>query len=41
VAGEAGLDYFALQPLELGVAGFLSALHQRRVTDHVGGQNRG
>src|SRR5215467_1881050 len=40
VAGEARLDYFALEPLELGVCGFLSALHQRSVTDHVGGQDR-
>jgi hypothetical protein len=40
VAGEAGLDQFPLEPLELGVCGFLSALHQRRVTDHVGGQDR-
>jgi hypothetical protein len=40
VAEEAGLNYFALEPLELGVGRLLSALHQRRVTDHVGGQNR-
>src|SRR5215813_11337343 len=40
VAGEARLDYFALQPLELGVGRLLSALHQRRVTDHVSGQDR-
>jgi hypothetical protein len=33
VAGEAGLDQFSLEPLELGVGGFLSAMHQRRVTD--------
>jgi len=40
VAGEARPDYFALQPLELGVGGFLSALHHRRVTNHVGSQDR-
>jgi hypothetical protein len=40
VAGEARLDYLALEPLELGVGGFLGALHQRRVTDHVSGQDR-
>src|SRR5262245_27484628 len=40
VAGEARLDYFALQPLELGIGGFLSALHQRGVTDHVSSQDR-
>jgi hypothetical protein len=39
VAGEAGLDQFSLEPLELGIGGFLSALHQRGVTDHVGGQD--
>ena len=40
VAGEARLDQFSLEPVELGVCRFLSALHQRRVTDHVGGQDR-
>ena len=34
------LEYFALQTLELGIGGFLSALHQRGVADHVGGQDR-
>ena len=40
VSGEAGLDQFSLEPLELGVGGLLSALHQRRVTDHIGSQDR-
>jgi hypothetical protein len=40
VAGKARLDDFALQPLELGIRSFLSALHQRSVTDDVGGQDR-
>src|SRR5215831_19183494 len=40
VAGQAGLYQFSLEPLELGVCGFLSALHQRGVTDHVSGQDR-
>ena len=40
VAGEAWLDQFSLEPLEPGVGGFLGALHQRRVTDHVGSQDR-
>jgi hypothetical protein len=39
VAGEARLDYLTLQPLELGIGSFLVALHQRRVTNHVGGQD--
>jgi hypothetical protein len=34
------LDQFSLEPLELGVGGFLSALHERGVTNHVGGQDR-
>jgi len=41
VAGEARLDQFSLEPLELGVGGFLCALHQRTVTDYVGGQDCG
>jgi hypothetical protein len=41
VAGEARLDQFSLEPLELGVGGFLVALHQRRVTNHVNGQDCG
>jgi hypothetical protein len=40
VVGEARLDYFALQPLELGVGGFVSAFHERGITNHVGGQDR-
>jgi hypothetical protein len=40
VPGEAGLDQFLLEPLEFGVGGFLGALHQCRVTDHIGGQDR-
>jgi len=39
LAGEAWLDQFSLEPLELGVGRFLGVLHQRRVTDHVGGQD--
>jgi hypothetical protein len=37
--GEARLDQFSLEPLELGVGGFFSTLHQRGVTDHVDGQD--
>jgi hypothetical protein len=40
VAEEAGFEQFSLEPLELDVCRFPSALHQRRVTDHVGGQDR-
>ena len=40
VVGKAGLDQFSLEPFELGIRSFLSALHQRRVTDHVSGQDR-
>ena len=39
VAREARLEQVALDPLELGIGGFLRALHQRRVTDHVSGQD--
>ena len=39
VAGEARFDQFSLESLELGVGSFLSALHQRGVTDHIGGQD--
>jgi hypothetical protein len=37
VTGEAGLDQFPLETLELGVGGFLVAFHERGITDHVGG----
>src|SRR6266496_2314852 len=40
VAGEARLDQFSLEPFELGVGGFLSAFHERGITNHVGGQDR-
>ena len=40
VAGEARLDQFPLEPLKLGIGGFLSALHERGIPDHVGGQDR-
>jgi hypothetical protein len=40
VAAEAGLDQFSLEPLELGVSGFLGALHERGITNHVSGQDR-
>jgi len=40
VPREARLDQFSLEPLELGIGSFLGALHQRGVTDHVGGQDR-
>jgi hypothetical protein len=39
VTGEAGLDQFPLETLELGVGGFLVAFHERGITDHVGGQD--
>src|SRR5262249_20202671 len=39
VAAEAGSDQFSLEPLELGVGGLFSALHQRGVANHVGGQD--
>ncbi len=39
VPGEARLDQFSLEPLELGVGGFLVAFHERGITDHVGGQD--
>lgn len=39
VPGDTGFDQLLLEPLELGVGGFLGALHQRRVTDHIGGQD--
>jgi hypothetical protein len=39
VAGEAGIDQFSLEPLELGVCRFLSALHERGIPDYVGGQD--
>jgi hypothetical protein len=39
VAGETRLDQFSLEPLELGVRGFLGALHERGITDYVGGQD--
>jgi hypothetical protein len=37
VASEAMLNHFSLEPLELGIGSFLSALHQRGVADHVSG----
>jgi hypothetical protein len=39
MADEAGFDQFPLEPLDFGIGGFLGALHQRRVTDYVGGQD--
>ena len=39
VAGETRLDQFSLEPFELGVGGFLGALHQRGVADHIGSQD--
>src|SRR6516164_2681264 len=36
VAREARLDYFALQPLELGVSGFFGPFHKRGIADHIG-----
>jgi hypothetical protein len=41
VAGEAGLDQFSLEPLELGIGGFLVAFHERGIANHVSGQDRG
>jgi hypothetical protein len=41
VSGEAGFDQFSLEPLELGIGGFLVAFHQRGIANHVGGQDRG
>jgi hypothetical protein len=38
VAGEARLDQFSLEPLELDVGGFLVAFHERGITDHVSGK---
>jgi hypothetical protein len=40
VAGEARLDQFSLEPLELGVGGFFVAFHERGITDYVSGQDR-
>jgi hypothetical protein len=40
VAGEAGLDQFSLETLELGIGGFFVAFHERGITDHVSGQDR-
>src|SRR5215831_18985916 len=39
VAGEARLDQFSLEPLELGVGGLLVALHKRGITNHISGQD--
>ncbi|WP_338028983.1 hypothetical protein [Bradyrhizobium septentrionale] len=39
VAGVAGLDHLAPEPLELGVGGFPRSLHQRGITDNVCGQD--
>jgi hypothetical protein len=39
LAAEAGLNQFSLESLELGVRGFLGALHERGITDYVGGQD--
>jgi hypothetical protein len=35
VAGQTGRNQFSLEPLELGVGGFLGTLQQRRVTHNV------
>jgi hypothetical protein len=40
VAGEAWLDQFSLEPLELGVGGFFGPLHERGIADHVSGEDR-
>src|SRR6266702_1046401 len=40
MAGEARRNQFSLEPLELGIGGFLGAFQSRRVADHVSGQDR-
>jgi hypothetical protein len=40
VAGEARLDQFSLEPLELGIGRFFVAFHERGIADHVSGQDR-
>lgn len=39
MAAKAGLDQFSLEQLEFGISGFLGALHERGIADHVGRQD--
>jgi hypothetical protein len=39
VAGETRLDQFSVEPIELGVGGFLVAFHERGIAHHVSRQD--